>query len=147
MTSTGDGRFGEKMNAATDLKTANSLLGRLEGIEANRRGVSRRQARHLVERQVQASPGTLENLRRMRLKAVPNWLMFRIRAQFVIALQHQVRQLGVTFDKRHKTKPWRARIIKERREIHLGNFATAEEAHDAYARNARSLFGEFARTR
>ena len=89
----GDGYFDEKMNAATDLKTANTLLDRLEGIEATRRGVSRRKARSLIARQVQASPGTLENLQRMRLKAVPSWLMSRIRAQLIAALQHQMRQL------------------------------------------------------
>jgi HNH endonuclease len=41
---------------------------------------------------------------------------------------------------------WRAAIHKNRRKRHLGNFPTPQDAHAAYAKEARKLFGEFART-
>lgn len=40
---------------------------------------------------------------------------------------------------------WRARIVKNRKCIHLGYFATPEEAAKAYERAAHHYFGEFAR--
>jgi hypothetical protein len=50
---------------------------------------------------------------------------------------------GVTYDKRWGH--WRARIIKDRAEIHLGIFSSPEAAHAAYCAAARGSFGEFAR--
>ena len=41
---------------------------------------------------------------------------------------------------------WRATIKKNRRPLHLGYFATAEQAHSAYVAKSQELFGEFART-
>jgi len=41
---------------------------------------------------------------------------------------------------------WCAAIYKKRRRVHLGYFPTPQEAHAAYAKAARKLFGEFART-
>jgi hypothetical protein len=41
---------------------------------------------------------------------------------------------------------WRATISKNGRKHYLGNFATPQAAHAAYAKAARKLFGEFART-
>jgi hypothetical protein len=40
---------------------------------------------------------------------------------------------------------WRARINWNRRTIHIGIYATSEEAHEAYTNAARHLAGEFAR--
>jgi hypothetical protein len=42
---------------------------------------------------------------------------------------------------------WRAQIMKHRKLHYLGLFDTPEEAHAAYDRKARELFGEFARVR
>ena len=44
-----------------------------------------------------------------------------------------------------KSGKWRATIGRNRRTIHLGMFATPQEAHAAYLKAARKLFGEFAR--
>lgn len=95
MSSTTNGQFvsTKLMNPATDIETASGLLGRLEAIEAQRIGLSSRDARAAVAHRLRALPGTLENVRRLRLKVVPSWLMSRIRAELVIALQHQARQL------------------------------------------------------
>jgi len=49
---------------------------------------------------------------------------------------------GVSRDRQR----WRATIYKNGRRHPLGNFPTPEAAHAAYAKAARKLFGEFART-
>lgn len=50
---------------------------------------------------------------------------------------------GVTF--KSSRKSWVANIWLDKRQQHLGTFATAEEAHAAYAAAAKARFGEFAR--
>jgi len=50
---------------------------------------------------------------------------------------------GVSWHKH--SKKWVARIGVGRRRIALGNYKTAEEAHQAYADAAIRMFGEFAR--
>lgn len=54
---------------------------------------------------------------------------------------------GVSIDKRrtHHTKPWFACIRVNYKTIHLGRYATKEEAAKAYDEAARRYFGEFAR--
>lgn len=42
-------------------------------------------------------------------------------------------------------KPWQASIAKDGKSIHIGHFATKEEAHVAYCAKAKELFGEYAR--
>lgn len=44
-----------------------------------------------------------------------------------------------------KIRKWRASIGVYGRRIRIGDFLTAEEAHDAYAREASLQYGEFAR--
>lgn len=81
------------MNAVADVSTANRLARTLEDHEAQRLHVPVRAARAIVARRIGAAPGTLENLRRQRLKSIPSWLMARIRAEFVAVLQAEVRRL------------------------------------------------------
>lgn len=50
---------------------------------------------------------------------------------------------GVTFEKR--TGRWNARIFFNGKQISLGTFSTAEEAHQAYCISAEKNFGQFAR--
>ncbi|ANM46494.1 HNH endonuclease [Morganella phage vB_MmoM_MP1] len=38
---------------------------------------------------------------------------------------------GVSFDKRAKLKPWRATIMRNKKQIQVGAFVTAKEANDA----------------
>lgn len=53
---------------------------------------------------------------------------------------------GVTFKKNHPSKPWCARVTLEGKRIHLGLFASAEDAAKAYDVAALCHYGEFART-
>lgn len=50
---------------------------------------------------------------------------------------------GVSWDSR--AKRWVAYINKNQRKRHIGTFHSPEEAHAAYVRAAKALFGEFAR--
>jgi hypothetical protein len=50
---------------------------------------------------------------------------------------------GVTWDK--AKRKWAAQIRVKGRHIHIGRFASAEEAHSAYCDAAKRHFGEFAR--
>lgn len=94
MSSTADGQVnGRAMNAVSDIASATSFARVLEDAEAAKLGIRVTKARSHVARRLGASPGTLENLRRGRLKIVPNWLMARIRSEFVAVLQNEVRRL------------------------------------------------------
>lgn len=54
---------------------------------------------------------------------------------------------GVVYDKSRKTRPYWASICKDYQVHFLGTFDTAEEAHAAYCKAAKELFGAFARTK
>lgn len=47
---------------------------------------------------------------------------------------------GVFFDKRKKAKPWQARIVHNRKYVHAGIYATAEEANAAVIAKRNELF-------
>lgn len=47
---------------------------------------------------------------------------------------------GVFFDKRKKAKPWAGRIVHNRKFVHVGVFATAEEANAAVIAKRNELF-------
>lgn len=51
---------------------------------------------------------------------------------------------GVCFLTRKRSKPWRYEISVDKKNIHLGYFATDVEAAKAYDKEALARFGEFA---
>jgi len=48
---------------------------------------------------------------------------------------------GVTYDSRHRSKPWRAEMRHGYRHIYIGNYSSAEEAARAYDLKALALKG------
>lgn len=94
MSSIDDGQFdGRDMNAITDITTAQKLARMIENAEARRLGVTVTAARPRVAQRLGVNPGTLENIRRLRSKVVPSWLMARIRSEFVLVLQREITRL------------------------------------------------------
>jgi len=84
---------GRPVNALADVSTARRLASTVEDAEARRLGLPVSKARAHVARRLGASPGTLENIRRERLKNIPHWLMARIRSAFVAVLQNEIGRL------------------------------------------------------
>lgn len=82
-----------QMNAATDIEAVHRFARAIEDAEARRLGVRITEARASVARRLRTSPGTLENIRRLRTKIVPNWLMARIKSEFVAILQAEIARL------------------------------------------------------
>ena len=82
-----------QVNAVTDIDAVHRFHRTLEDAEARRLGVPVCQARLYLARRLRTSPGTLENIRRLRTKIVPAWLMARIRAEFVSLLQSEIVRL------------------------------------------------------
>ena len=82
-----------QMNAVSDIESVHRFARRIEDAEAKRLGVRVTEARISLARRLRTSPGTLENIRRLRTKIVPNWLMARIKAEFVSVLQNEIARL------------------------------------------------------
>lgn len=82
-----------QMSAIADIEAAHRFARTLEDAEAKRLGVRASQARVSLARRLRTSPGTLENIRRLRTKVVPAWLMARIRAELVSVLQAEIIRL------------------------------------------------------
>lgn len=94
MSSTDDGYLESKpMNAMSDVTAINKFARTLEDAEARRLGIKTSDARTRVAGRLGVSPGTFENIRRLRTKIVPNWLMNKVRAEFVATLQMEIRRL------------------------------------------------------
>ena len=94
MSSNSDGSFESKpMNAMSDVTAINKFARTLEDAEARRLGIKTSDARTRVAGRLGVAPGTLENIRRLRTKIVPNWLMNKVRAEFVATLQSEIRRL------------------------------------------------------
>lgn len=94
MSSTNDGYLESKpMNAMSDVTAINKFARTLEDAEARRLGIKTSDARTRVAGRLGVSPGTLENIRRLRTKIVPNWLMNKVRAEFVATLQMEIQRL------------------------------------------------------
>jgi hypothetical protein len=87
-----DGEINQ-MNAATDIDAVHRFARTLEDAEAKRLGLTLTEARPYLARRLRTSPGTLENIRRLRTKIVPAWLMARIKAEFVSLLQSEIVRL------------------------------------------------------
>lgn len=83
----------KKMNAHTDVKAAQMLALRLEGIEAGRGKLPLAEIRERVARKVSSSPGFFENLQRGRIKSIPSWLMHKLREAVLDELQTEVQKL------------------------------------------------------
>jgi len=83
----------KSMNAATDVATLNRFAKALENVEAKRIGSSLPTARARIAGRLGVSPGTLENIRRLRTKIVPNWLMNKVRSELISVLQLEIRRL------------------------------------------------------
>ncbi len=79
--------------ATADIETAHHFVTKIENAEARRRNRTVDEVRPLVARKLDASPGTLENIRRLRSKIIPNWLMERLRAEFVAVLHSEIQGL------------------------------------------------------
>lgn len=86
------GEFNQ-MNAVSDIEAVHRFARTLEDAEARRLGVRVAEARISLARRLRTTPGTLENIRRLRTKIVPNWLMARIKAEFVSVLQAEITRL------------------------------------------------------
>lgn len=94
MSSIGNGHFVRRtMNAIADIATAQKLARTVEDAEARRLGLPLGDARNRVAGRLGVAPGTLENIRRMRAKVIPSWLMARIRAEFITVLQREILHL------------------------------------------------------
>ena len=83
----------KSMNAMSDISTINRFAKSLEDAEARRLGIKTSDARTRLAGKLGVSPGTLENIRRLRTKVVPNWLMNRVRAELVATLQLEIQRL------------------------------------------------------
>lgn len=79
--------------ALQDVDVASGLVGRLEDLEAGRRGTKVSEIRPSVARRIGVTVGTLENVRKRRRKAIPSWLLNSIRRVLVDVLQAEVRAL------------------------------------------------------
>jgi hypothetical protein len=82
-----------QMNAVADIEAVHRFARAIEDVEARRLGVRVSEARKVLARRMRTSPGTLENIRRLRTKIVPHWLMARIKAEFVSVLQAEITRL------------------------------------------------------
>ena len=93
MASIRDGEVIQMSTATADLSTAHHFVTKIEDAEAKRKNLTVTDVRPLVASRLKTSPGTLENIRRFRSKVIPNWLMERIRAEFVAVLQNEIQGL------------------------------------------------------
>jgi hypothetical protein len=94
VSSNDDGYLERKpMNAISDISAVNRFARTLEDTEARRLGIKTAEARARIAGRIGVSPGTLENIRRLRTKIVPNWLMNKVRAELVTVLQSEIQRL------------------------------------------------------
>lgn len=80
-------------NAHSDVSRFNTLVARLEQVEAIR-AKTLTQARKNIAPKLGITPSSLENYRTLRLKGVPHWLMEKAKAILVATLQSEMEALG-----------------------------------------------------
>jgi hypothetical protein len=78
------------MSATMDIEAAGNFCRLLEDTEAERSGRTIPQARAAIAARIGVSPGTFENLRKLRSKMVPHWVMERIRAELITVLTNEI---------------------------------------------------------
>lgn len=81
------------MSAVDIDQTTSRWADRLEEREQRRSGTSRAQARKALAQRIGVSAGTLENLKRQRLKGVKAWVRDRIRAAILRELELEIQGL------------------------------------------------------
>lgn len=81
------------MHAAAYLERARDWTKTLEDREAARSGISLREVRPKVARQIGVSPGTLENVRNGRLKAIAVHIYDRLRGAVIRELEAEIVRL------------------------------------------------------
>lgn len=81
------------MNSAAYVDTAEGWAKRLEDREAARSGTTVAEARRVIATRTTVAPGTLENLRKGRLKAIAAHVYERLRASVIKELEAEVRAL------------------------------------------------------
>lgn len=83
-----------QMNSATsDIAALNGMARSLERSEARRIGTTLTQARKTIARRIGVTSAAFENFLYQRTKVVPSWVMSRVRAELISALQLEVQNL------------------------------------------------------
>lgn len=80
------------MSATADVVTASGMLRRLEDIRAEQHGATVAEARQSIARKVGTTPATLANIRKLRKKIIPSWLMGALAGALIEALEAEVRR-------------------------------------------------------
>lgn len=90
--STDKGCLSQTMNALANVDDARRYAQRLETIEANRSGAPLTVVRPTVARRLGVAPGTLENIRRGRVKDVRKHVWDRLTSGLINELQAEMRR-------------------------------------------------------
>jgi hypothetical protein len=85
--------FRQMNSAVSDIETLNVMARSLERSEARRVGTTLTMARKSIARRIGVTASAFENFLYQRTKVVPSWLMSRVRAELLSALQMEVQKL------------------------------------------------------
>jgi plasmid maintenance system antidote protein VapI len=86
-------KFSQMDSAAGDIDTFNKLARSLERSEDRQCGAGVIQARKNIARRMGITADTIENIRTLRSKIVPHWLLNRLRAELITSLQSEMANL------------------------------------------------------
>lgn len=115
--------FGQMNSAVSDIDQFNGLARSMERSEVRRSNAGVLEARKAIARRVGITFDTIENFRSLRTKIVPHWLMNRVRAELISALQMEAQYLE------HEIQ-----LHKQTGADHSGNALVAAETQLAAAR-------------